>query len=362
MSRVLLLVNHEIVIYNFRRELVEHLLSCGHEVHISSPPGEKIEKLKHMGCICHEHQIDCHGKNIFKDLALLYYYNKLLSKIKPDVVLTYTIKPNVYGGLLCRVRGVPFIVNISGLGTAFTRDSLLRKILIATYRFIFSKAKKVFLQNTANYEFIAAHHILCNNYKILPGSGVNLDVNRYEEYPTDTDGVVFLTIGRIMKDKGIDELLTAASTIKKTHPQVKFLLLGYFDDNYQTTIDDAVHRGIIEYLGYKTDVHDYIKHSHATIHPSYHEGMSNAILESAASGRPVIASNIPGCMEAVEDGVTGFLCEVKNAKSLTEKIYDFLLMTNYQRREMGKKARKKMEREFSRDLVVAAYAEEIDRV
>ncbi len=362
MPKVMIFVNHDVVIYNFRLELVERLLKEKYQVIISAPNGEKIEKLKQLGCTHVVTDIRRHGTNLFRELKLLVHYYRILRKNQPDVVLTYTVKPNLYVGLVCRLLKIPYIANITGLGTAFAKPGMLSKCLLIFYRFALKKAWKVFFQNSDNQHVMQVHKVVHGNDALLPGSGVNLEKNAYESYPEESQGITFITIGRIMKDKGTDELIAAATAVKKEFPETRFVMLGFFDGVYEQKIQEAQENGIIEYDGFQEDVHDFIKKSHALIHPSYHEGMANVILEAAATGRPILASDIPGCREAIDDHATGLLFAPRDVQSLEKTIREFVCFSHDEKAEMGRLGRIKMQEHFDRSIVVDAYMREIKSI
>lgn len=361
MSKILFLVNHEVVIYNFRLELVKQLLADGHQVVISSPYGERIEELKTLGCGYHRIDLTRHGMNPVKELKLVSAYKKLLNQVKPDMVFTYTIKPNIYGSIACRSQKIPCVTNITGLGAAGENGGVLQKITVLLYKYAFTQVQRVFFQNAKNMQFFADRKIALGKHGLLPGSGVNLEQHCFEEYPEESGELVFLTIGRIMRDKGIDELLGAAREIKKEFPNVRFRLIGFYDGDYQNKVEAAVKEGAVEFLGFQRDVHSFVKTSHATIHASYHEGMSNVLLESAAAGRPVIATDVPGCREAYDDGVSGISCRARSTEDLTRAIRQFILLSHEEKAAMGRAGREKMEREFDRRIVIQSYLEEIEK-
>ena len=357
MSKVLFLVNHEVVIYNFRLELVERLIGDGHEVYISSPNGPKIERLVDIGCKYEEIEVSRHGTNPVRELKLMLNYVKLLEKVEPDLVFSYTIKPNIYGGIACSIKHIPYVANITGLGGSIENGGIMQKVTLALYRLGLRKAEKVFFQNTANQKFMLQHKVINVANEVLPGSGVNLQRHCYEHYLNNDDSIIFLIIGRIMYDKGTDEILAAARIIKQEFPNVIFRFIGFIDDDYEKKIKEAVAEGIIEYVGNQMEVHDFIKESHATLHASHHEGMANVLLETAASGRPVIATNIPGCRETFDEGISGIGFEAKNVDDLVRAVKEFLALTNEQRARMGLAGRKKMEKEFDREIIVKKYIE-----
>ncbi len=357
---VLILVNHEVVIYNFRLELVERLLNDGYEVHISCPYGERIEELRSLGAICHDITIDRHGMDPIDELRILREYQKLIQIIRPAVILTYTVKPNIYGGIVARRSRIPFIANITGLGTTVNNGGIKEAIVLRLYKFGLRRAQKVFFQNRENRDFMIKNNLVTIPYDVLPGSGVNLEHYCFEPYPGDDANIIFTTVGRIMKDKGTDELLEAARVIIKKHPNIMFRLIGFFDDDYEEKIRRAEKEGIIEYIGQQKDIHSWIAKSHAIIHPSYHEGMSNVLLEAAATGRPVLASDIPGCRETFDDK-SGIGFKPHDSKDLINAIESFLALTHEQKSEMGRAGREKMEKEFNRQIVVEKYMKEISK-
>ena len=359
---VLILVNHDVVIYNFRRELVEELLADEYEVHISSPKGEHTQDLIALGAHFHEIKIDRHGMNPIDDLHIFIEYRRLIEAISPVVVLAYTIKPNVYGGIAARMKHIPFIANITGLGTTVNGGGIKEALVLLLYRFGLYGAKKVFFQNEENKNYMLEKHVISCPCKVIPGSGVNLETHSFEPYPEETDKLIFSTIGRIMGDKGTDELLFAAERIKKKYPLTIFRLIGFFDDDYETKVKKAERGGIIEYIEQQRDIHPWMRDSHAIIHPSYHEGMSNVLLEAAATGRPVLASDIPGCREAFDEGISGLGVRPRDSIALERTIEKFIQLSYKEKAAMGMAGRKKVEQEFNRDIVVKNYLYEIRKL
>lgn len=359
--KIFILANNQGGLYKFRRELLEKLVEEHHKVYVSVPEDEYTRELKSIGVkIIHNQYMDRRGTNPIQELKLLGYYRRLLKKIRPGMVLTYTIKPNVYGGYLCGRMKIPCIANVTGLGTSIQNGGVLQVLTLFLYKIGLRKAQKVFFQNEENRRYMLAHgSVDTGRTEVLPGSGVNTEQHCYEPYPETDEKIIFTTIGRIMKDKGIDELTGAAEEIKKRHPEVIFRLIGDFEEAYGEKIRQMQERGIIEYLGVKKDIHPFIAESHAVIHASYHEGMSNVLLEAASTGRPVIATNVHGCIEAFEPGVTGIACEPGNTESLVEAIGKFLSMPHEEKEGMGRAGREKIVREFDRQIVVGAYMAEI---
>ena len=360
--KILILSNNDGGLFHFRRELLENLLK-EHQIYVSVPYGEYIDNLVELGCEYIPCEFDRRGTNPIGDIKQYSQYKKLINEIKPDVVFTYTIKPNVYGGMACAKSGVPYIANVTGLGTSIMNPSAMQKLSLFLYKMGLRKAHTVFFQNKTNLKFMQEHKVVGSQCRLLPGSGVNLETNQFEDYPNNDDKIEFLTIGRIMKDKGTDELLKAAEIIKGKHPDVIFTVIGDFDgDEFKKRITSAHNAGIINYAGTQKDVHSFMKRSHATIHPSYHEGLSNVLLETASSGRPVIATNVPGCKETYDDGVSGIAFEYRNVQSLVDAIERFLSLSHEEKAEMGRQGRKKVEKEFDRNIVIKAYQAVLEEI
>jgi glycosyltransferase involved in cell wall biosynthesis len=360
--KILVIANFGMGLYNFRKELLEELIKQDNEVYISLPDDEYVSKLEKIGCKFVDTHLDRRGTNPLSDFKLLLNYIRIIKRIKPDVVLTYTIKPNVYGGIACAITKTPYITNVTGLGTSVENKGLIQKVTLLLYKLGLKKASCVFFQNQTNRKFFEDNRIVKSKTRLIPGSGVNLEQHKSEEYPMSDKKVRILFIGRIMKAKGIEELLEAAKLVKEKYPNVQFDLIGGNEENYNQKIDKLERLDIIKYHGQQSDVHSFIKKSHATILPSYHEGLANVLLESASSGRPVLASRVPGCIETFEDGLTGFGFEVRNVESLVEAISRFINIPYEQKREMGMAGRRKMENEFDRNIVINAYLNEIKMI
>lgn len=359
--KVLVLSNFGMGLYKFRKELLQELMSHGHEVFVSLPKDEYIPLLESLGCKYIESKVDRRGTNPIADIKLLTSYLRIIRNIEPDVVLTYTIKPNVYGGIACRMTRTPYIPNITGLGTAVENEGLMQKITLSLYKVALKSAKCVFFQNEPNRQFFIDRRIIKHKSKVIPGSGVNLEQHCYEDYPNDKENIRFLFIGRIMRAKGIDELFKAAKKIKENQKNVEFHIVGFYEEGYSEELRELNDSGIIHYHGQQDDVHKFIKDSHATILPSYHEGTSNVLLESASTGRPILASNVTGCKETFDDGVSGIGFEVKSDKALVCAIQQFLDLPHENKKQMGIAGRMKMEQEYDRRIVIGAYLEQIGR-
>lgn len=360
MKKVMIFANNDVGLYKFRRELLEALLE-EHEVHIVLPDGSFVEDMIRMGCVFHGVALQRRGTNPFRDLALLRTYMSLIRDICPDAVLTYTIKPNVYGGIACRLLKVPYIVNITGLGTAVENPGLLQTITTILYKYALGKAAKVFFQNETNLHFMKSRGIVRNNFDLLPGSGVNLKQYTPLPYPNGST-VDFVFIARVMKEKGIEQYLTAAEYIRSKYPYTRFHICGACDEDYQQILGEKSANGIVTYHGSVRDMLPIYEMSSCTVHPTFYpEGMSNVLLESCASARPIITTDRPGCREIVEDCVNGFVCRQQDSEDLIAKIERFLALSHSDREKMGLMARRKAEQEFDRSIVIEKYMLELSK-
>lgn len=361
-GNILILTNNLGGLHSFRKEVVKAIIDSGYHVYISVPENDpRGEYFKGIGCEMILTEFNRRGKNPFTDIKLMMAYRNLIKKISPVVVLTYTIKPNVYGGIASRLEHVPQLANVTGLGDALENPGILQKITITLYRIGLAKAHSVFFQNRSNFEICLKYRIAQNDSILLPGSGVNLEHHKLQSYPED--GVIrFLFIGRMLHDKGIEEFFQAAKAIKQKYNDVEFQILGPVEGNYQDKLEKLIEGGYVKHLGTTTDVRPYIGAVHCTIMPSYHEGMSNVNLESAANGRPVITTNVPGCKETVDDGITGYTVKSRSTEDLIAAIERFINLPYIEKKNMGLQGRKKVEREFDRQIVVDKYLKEIENI
>ena len=360
MKNILILANNDVGLYKFRRELLETLLK-EHEVHISLPYGSFVDEMTRMGCIFHETAMERRGTNPIKDLNLLKNYRTLLRQVKPAAVLTYTIKPNVYGGIACAERNVPYIANITGLGSAVENGGIMQLVTTSLYKFALRKASMVFFQNEENRRFMTERGIVKGCIDLLPGSGVNLQQYQMVPYPGD-DTVNFIFVARVMKEKGIEQYLDTARYITEKYPNTRFHVCGACDEDYTALLKQESALGHIYYHGPVGDMLPIYGMSACTVHPTYYpEGMSNVLLESCASGRPIITTDRPGCREIVDDGINGFVCRQQDSRDLIAQIEKFLALSREDRAEMGRQARAKVEREFDRSIVVQKYMTELGK-
>jgi len=352
-KRILVLANNDVGLYRFRKDLLAALLGAGHEVYISLPDGGFISELVQLGCRFLDTPIDRRGMNPLHDSKLFHQYRAILKEVKPDLVLTYTIKPNIYGGLACRMVHIPYAVNITGLGSAIENGGWLKKFVLALYKPALKGARVVFFENAGNRDTLAATGVVPKGRDVvLNGAGVNLEDYPYQSYPQE-GAVRFLFVGRVMHEKGVDELFAAAKRMKQEYGDgVEFHIVGSFEEGYKPLMDELEKAGVVKYHGYQSDMKRFYAMASCVVLPSYHEGMSNVLLEAAASGRPLITSDIPGCREAVEDGNSGYLCPAKDANALYGAMQRVMKLSVEQRSEMGCRGRERMEQRFSKTAVV----------
>lgn len=363
---ILIICNNAVGLYSFRGMLIKSLIEKGHNVSAIVPiidgKNELIaeEQLTKLNCSLIHVPIDRRGMNPLKDFKLFRRFKAVIKAEKPELVITYTIKPNIYGGLACRLLKVPYAVNITGLGTAFQHEGLLRAFVTFLYKYALKKAKVVFFENIENRDLMVSSGIIKESKTyVLPGAGVDLDHFSYADYPQDNDGTRFLFIGRIMQEKGVDELFDAMLRLREDGVNCSLDVVGGFEDNYSKVIEKYSNEGWLHYHGFQSDVRPFIANSHCFVLPSWHEGMANTNLECAAMGRPVITSNIHGCLEAVEDGVSGFLCERRNLDSLYWVLKNFSELSLSKKRDMGIQGRERMEQLFDKRIVVKLTGEQL---
>jgi galacturonosyltransferase len=340
------------MLWQFRRELISELLKHG-EVVISTPFVGHEEDLAMLGCRLIETDFNRRSINPIADMRLYRVYEKILKTEKPDMVITYSIKPNVYAGYACQRLDIPYSVNVQGLGTAFEKQPIAT-VATVMYKMALRKAHTVFFENAVNAEAFEQKGIIkAEKETILNGAGVNLDYYKLQPYPSEKDGIHFLYLGRIMKEKGIDELFDVAKRLKEKYgDKVVFDMVGFFEDEYKDIVEKLAEEGIINFHGFQSESRPFYEKSHCVVLPSYHEGMSNVLLEAAATGRAIITTDIPGCREAVKEGENGFLCKKMDNDSLYKCMEKFIFMTSDERKKMGLNGRKKMEEEFDKEKVV----------
>lgn len=360
-KKILILSNHFITLYNFRRELIQKLVKEGHEVFISMPKSDDNKYFINLGCKVIETDVDRRGINPISDFRLVLKYIKIMRMIEPDMIFSYTIKPNIYGSIASNISRFKQISNVTGTGSTFLKKSLVSEIAKLLYKISIKNSYKVYFQNSGDKEFFVNNGLVKDNYEMLPGSGVNLELYHVSEMPPDRT-ICFIFIGRIMELKGINEYLECAKIIKGKFPDTMFYVAGFVEEEkYKSIINEYHSQGIINYIGFQKEIKTWIKDCHCTILPSHGgEGVPNVLLESSAMGRICIASNINGSKEVVEDFSTGFLFEAGNVESLISKVEFVIKMKKSEKEKMGLNGRTKVENEFNREIVVEKYIKEIN--
>ncbi len=348
--KILVCTNHSYMFWQFRRELVQQLLQ-EHEVVLSTPFVGHEQDLEALGCRMVQTQLDRRGLDPVKDLRLLRFYRALLQKERPDLVVTYSIKPNIYAGLLCRRMKIPYYANVQGLGTAFQKP-LLAFIATWLYRAALKDARTTFFENAGNADVFIRRRILKKQQQtLLPGAGVNLSYYALRPYP-ENETFHFLYLGRIMREKGMDELFWAARQLHAEGEKFVLDLVGFYEDAYRQEVDSLCALGIARFHGFQSEPRPWYEASDCVVMPSYHEGMSNVLLEAAAIGRPVITSRIHGCMEAVQEGATGLLAPAADRQALLSCMRQMLHTSRQDRTAMGLAAHRHMQQHFDKNKVV----------
>lgn len=366
MRNIVILSNEIGIIYKFRFELLKELVK-NNNVFLLSPRTEGQDfflseiltlKIKYI-----EIKLNRRTCNPFQEIAILKQYYKILKKINPDKILTYTIKPNIYGGMVSQILKIKYIPTITGIGTAFQNKGILKKVVVFLNKLALRKADKVFFQNNNNLNIYLKNKIVSKEqYQLVNGSGVNLE--RFKlELKEKQEPLKILFIGRIMKEKGIEEYLEVVNRLKKKYlNKVIFQVLGSYEElNYKDTIERLEREEIIEYLGTSNDVRKEISEVHCLVNPSWHEGMSNVLLEAGAMKRFLIASDIPGCREIVLNNRTGFTFEKKNVDNLEEKIEKFISLSKNEYKEYIEKSYDYIKNNFSREKVIEEYLKVINK-
>lgn len=358
MKKILIVSNSTFIEYRFRKRTIKKLLKY-YKVYLLAPFEEYESDLRKLGCELIELKINGRGTNLIEELSTFKQINSVVRIIKPDVLITFTIKPNIYSGLILSKKKVKHVANLTGLGSALENRGIKNKIIKNLYIKALEKSDYLIFQNLENkYKAENMGILQKQKYLLTPGSGVDLDKFIYVDYPQN-DRLELLFIGRVMKDKGIDELIVLDKFIKDKGLNASISIIGkLIESEYETRLKETN----IKYLGFKKDTISYMKESDIIIHPSYHEGMSNALLEGAAIGRPLLASNIAGCREIIEDGKTGFLFELGDKKSLINAFFKIYNLSYEDRKKMGKEGRIKVQREFDREIVSDIYMDLINEL
>ncbi|WP_291726198.1 glycosyltransferase family 4 protein [Bernardetia sp.] len=368
-----IVVNSSWNIYNFRAGLIKAFLKH-HEVIAIAPNDGYKESLEEMGCIFEAVPMECKGTNPISDAILVKRLVDVYKKHKLDVVLHYTIKPNIYGTIAAKLLKIPSINNVTGLGTVFLREGISSKIAQYLYRFTFRFPKIVFFQNKDDRELFVNKKLINESIaRLLPGSGI--DTNHFApKEPTfnfsegeDKKEFTFLLIARVLYDKGIAEYADAIKLLRSKGIKARFQLLGKIDETKglgvpRKQIKEWEKEGLLKYLGTTGDVRPLISNADCVVLPSYREGTPRTLLEAACLGKPIITTDVPGCRETVIHNFNGYLCEVKNAYDLSDKMQRMVCLSQDKLDEMGVNSRWLAETKFDQQIIIKKYTEVIDKV
>lgn len=386
-KRVVIALNLAWNLVNFRAGLIRALVAEGYEVVAVAPDDEYAPRLAALGCRFVPLPMDNQGTHPGRDLLLLWRFLRMLRRERPVVYLGYTVKPNVYGSLAAHGLGIPVVNNIAGLGAVFIRDSVVTRVVRGLYRLALARSRRVFFQNDEDLRlFVEGGLVRPEVTGRVPGSGI--DLGRFvavglpggdlsgapalSPYPSPASGrgesggerIRFLLIARMLWDKGVGEYVAAARSLRQRYPDAEFCLLGFLDVQNPAAISRAqmdawVAEGVVTYLGVSDDVREQIAEADCVVLPSYREGTPRTLLEAAAMARPLVATDAVGCREVVDDGVNGYLCRVKDADDLAERMERMIGLSHEERTAMGLRGREKVEREFDERFVIDAYLKAI---
>ncbi len=340
----------------------------GNEVITIAPKDAYTYKLLDLGCRHIPVKMDSRGANPIKDFLLILELYGIYKKVKPDVILHYTIKPNIYGTIAASLLRIPVINNVCGLGTMFLKDNLVSRVAILLYRIAFRFPKKIFFQNEDDQNLFLTRRIVSKKVSdLLPGSGINTNEFISNPQSRNNQPFTFLLISRLIYDKGIIEYIEAIDQLKKEGVDAKFQLLGQIDEKHKrgipaSKIQDWIEKNQVEYLGTTEDVRSYIQNADCVVLPSYREGTPKTLLEAASMAKPIVTTNVPGCNNVVRHGENGFLCKVKDAEDLAEKMKSILILPETQRRKMGDNGRSYIIKNFDESIVIDRYMESIKNI
>ena len=366
--KIAVVLNTSWNIYNFRKGLILSLMDKGNEVITIAPKDAYTYKLLDLGCRHVPVKMDSRGANPIKDFLLILELYGIYKKVKPDVILHYTIKPNIYGTIAASLLRIPVINNVCGLGTMFLKDNLVSRVAILLYRIAFRFPKKIFFQNEDDQNLFLTRRIVSKKVSdLLPGSGINTNEFISNPQSGNNQPFTFLLISRLIYDKGIIEYIEAIDQLKKEGIDAKFQLLGQIDEKHKrgipaNKIQDWIEKNQVEYLGTTEDVRSYIQNADCVVLPSYREGTPKTLLEAASMAKPIVTTNVPGCNNVVRHGENGFLCKVKDAEDLAEKMKSILILPETQRRKMGDNGRSYIIKNFDESIVIERYMESIKNI
>jgi len=370
-QKIIITANTTWNLVNFRCGLISMLVENGFDVIAVAPKDGYRERLELLGCRYIPLAMDNKGTHPVHDFQLMLGFLKVFLQERPDAVLAYTVKPNVYASLAAQLIGVPVINNISGLGTAFIRGGWMAALVSLLYRVGLRRSKCVFFQNDDDRAlFLEKRLVNKSQTDLLPGSGIDLvlyDSSKYGCVDRSKNEIVFLMVARLLWDKGVREYIEAARIVKKQNPETRFQLLGFLDVQNQTAVpredvESWVLEGIIEYLGTFEDVRPFLAAADSVVLPSYREGTPRSLLEAAAMAKPLITTDVPGCREVVMNGLNGYLCEARNSRDLADKMLELINMPPALRLQMGIQSRKIAEKRFDEQIVILKYLNVVDEV
>ncbi len=371
MKTIMIVVNTSWNIYNFRLNLMRALRHNGFRVVALAPRDNYSVKLQEEGFEWIELPFDNSSTNPIKESMQIRYFHSIYKKVRPNILLHYTIKPNIYGTLAAKMLKIPVINNVSGLGTVFLNNTISSKVAKQLYKFSFRYVNKVFFQNDDDLNLFVKNGLIASKYTDrIPGSGI--DINSFkssDEVSKEKQEIIFLFVARLIREKGIEEYIEAIKMIQDVpfDRPVKFQIIGdLYPSNpsaiHEDTLKGWIEEGLIEYLGYQNDVKSFIEKSSCVVLPSYREGLSKSLLEAASMERPIITTNVSGCRDVVDDGVNGYLCEVQDSYSLRNQLIKMIELTPTEREDMGKRGRKKVINEFSDERVIEKYLDSIHTI
>jgi glycosyltransferase involved in cell wall biosynthesis len=358
--KIILTSNTSWSIYNFRRGLIVYLIQKGWDVHIIAPQDKYTISLEDMGCSFHNIEIDSKSLNPFKSLILIWKYLSLFKKIGPNIILFFTIKCVIFGNIAARMKSIKAISTIAGLGSSFISKSWVTYVVKWLYRLSLKDNYKVFFLNPDDYEAFDNNKLVKAGQMVsVPGEGLDVKYFQYDPH-LPTNPTVFLLIARMIYDKGVGEYIEAAKNITSRFSNVQFHLIGPIDIDNPTAIskDDIdiwTKAGIVEYLGETTDIRPFIKTSTCIVLPSYREGLPYTLMEASAIGRPIIATNVPGCREVVESDITGFLCKKKDVESLIIAMEKIINMSEKELKYMGEMGCHRVKKFFDETPIIQQY-------
>ena len=357
-------------LFNFRSVVIRHFLERGFRVSVCIPYDEEyVRRFEAMGCGVHAVRVDSHGVNPVRDVGLIRQYYRLMRRLRPDVSITYTVKPNLYAGLAASWLGIPYLPVVPGAGQAFVRRSAVTEVVKVLYKVAFRRAGAVWFLNGEDMALFRKERLVAENkMERLDGEGIDLADFPLSEQGGELGSFMFIMIGRLLREKGVAEYAEAARLVKERYPGVRFLLLGMVDETNRNAITRGElsawqQAGFIDYLGATGDVLPYLQRADCVVLPSYYrEGIPRSLMEGAAVGLPLITTDNTGCREVVQDGVNGYLCRAKDARSLAEAMTRMLELPAEERRAMGLRGRRLMEERFDVRLIVQRYDEAVARL